>query len=42
MVKDADHVVVLDVGRVVDTGTRYELIARGGRFAHFARGDTGT
>jgi ATP-binding cassette, subfamily B, bacterial len=41
MVKDADLVVVLDAGRVVDTGTRHEIIARGGWFAHFARGDTG-
>ena len=40
MVKDADHVVALDAGRVVDTGTPHELIARGGWFAHFARGDT--
>src|SRR5262249_21241509 len=41
MVNGADHVVVLDVGRVVDTETPHELIARGGWFAHFARGDTG-
>jgi len=41
MVKDADHVVVLDAGRVVDTGTPRELIARDGWFAHCARGDTG-
>ncbi len=40
LVKDADH-VVLDVRRVVDTGIPHELIVRGGRFAHFARGDMG-
>jgi len=41
MVKEADHVVVLDAGRVVEAGTRQELIARGEWFAHFARGDRG-
>jgi len=41
MVKDTDRVVVLDAGKVVDAGTPDELIARGGWFTHFARGDTG-
>ena len=42
MVKDADRVVVLEAGDVVDVGTPEELIARGGWFAHFASGDTDT
>lgn len=41
MVKDADRVVVLEAGRVVDAGTPDELIARGGWFTHFAQSDTG-
>ena len=36
MVKDADHVLVLDQGRVVEQGTPQELIARGGWFAKLA------
>jgi ABC-type multidrug transport system fused ATPase/permease subunit len=36
MVKDADHVVVLDRGRVLEQGTPEELIAAGGWFAKLA------
>ena len=36
MVEHADHVVVLDAGRVADQGTPTDLIARGGWFAAFA------
>jgi ABC-type multidrug transport system fused ATPase/permease subunit len=41
MVRDADRVIVLEAGRVVDAGTPDELIARGGWFAHFAQSGTG-
>lgn len=36
MVKDADHVIVLDAGRVIEEGTPAELIEKGGWFAEFA------
>ena len=36
MLKDADHVVVLDGGLVAEEGTPAELIARGGWFAQLA------
>jgi len=36
MVEHAEHVVVLDAGRIVDQGTPAELIGRGGWFARFA------
>ncbi|WP_304412906.1 ABC transporter ATP-binding protein [Blastococcus sp. URHD0036] len=32
-VRDADRIVVLDGGRVAETGTHAELVARGGRYA---------
>jgi ATP-binding cassette subfamily B protein len=39
-VRDADQIVVLDRGRVVEVGTFDELLAHGGRFAELAsRGD---
>jgi ATP-binding cassette subfamily B protein len=40
MVKDADHVVVLDQGRIVEQGTPNELIAAGGWFARLAMQST--
>ncbi len=38
-VRDADQIVVLDAGRVVETGTYDELVAQGGRFAALAARD---
>ncbi len=38
MVKDADQVIVLEAGRLMDQGTPAELIAKGGWFARFASG----
>jgi ATP-binding cassette subfamily B protein len=40
-VRDADQIVVLDRGRVVEVGTYDELIEQGGRFAALAAGDDG-
>src|ERR671919_706445 len=40
-VRDADQIVVLDRGRVVEIGTYGELFARGGRFAELAAPDDG-
>jgi len=40
-VRDADQIVVLDRGRVVEVGTYDELLARGGRFATLAARDDG-
>ena len=40
-VEDADQIVVLDRGRIVEVGTYAELIARGGRFAELAARDDG-
>jgi ATP-binding cassette subfamily C protein len=36
-VRRADLVVVVDVGRVVETGTHEELVAAGGRYAALYR-----
>lgn len=36
MVKDADHVIVLDEGKVAEEGTPQQLIENGGWFAKFA------
>ena len=40
-VRDADQIVVLDRGRIVEIGTYPELVARGGRFAELAARDDG-
>jgi ATP-binding cassette, subfamily B, bacterial len=41
-IRDADQIVVLDGGRVVETGTHDELLARGGRYAALAVRDADT
>jgi ATP-binding cassette subfamily B protein len=38
-VRDADQIVVLDKGRIVEIGTYDELLARGGRFAELVAHD---
>jgi ATP-binding cassette subfamily B protein len=38
-VRDADQIIVLDAGRVVEKGTYDELVAKGGRFAALAARD---
>ena len=41
-VRDADHIVVLEKGRLIEQGRHYELIAHGGLYAHLvARQTTG-
>ena len=40
-VVDADRVVVVDAGRIVDTGTHAELLARGGLYAELYRTQLG-
>ncbi|WP_240108060.1 ABC transporter ATP-binding protein [Streptomyces sp. MUM 203J] len=41
-VRDADQIVVLDRGRVIERGTHAELLALGGRYAALVHGDTTT
>jgi ATP-binding cassette subfamily B protein len=36
-IRNADRILVFDQGRVIETGTFDELVARGGRFAELAR-----
>ena len=36
MVKDADHVIVLSAGEVMEQGTPHDLVEKGGWFAQFA------
>jgi ATP-binding cassette subfamily C protein CydCD len=41
-VRDADHIVVLEKGRVIEQGRHDELIALGGLYAHLVARQTGT
>jgi len=36
-IRDADKILVLDDGRIIDQGTHDELVAKGGRYAELAR-----
>ncbi|KQX40561.1 ABC transporter [Devosia sp. Root436] len=36
-IRDADKILVLDGGRIIDQGTHDELVAKGGRYAELAR-----
>jgi ATP-binding cassette subfamily B protein len=39
-VKDADHIIVLDEGRIVERGTHDSLLAHGGYYADLYRRQT--
>jgi ATP-binding cassette subfamily B protein len=39
-VKDADHIIVLDEGRIVERGSHEQLAARGGYYADLYRRQT--
>jgi ATP-binding cassette subfamily B protein len=36
-IRDADRILVMEKGRLIDQGTHSELIARGGRYAELAK-----
>ena len=36
-IRDADKILVLDAGRIIDQGTHDQLVAKGGRYAELAR-----
>jgi ATP-binding cassette subfamily B protein len=40
-VRDADQIVVLDQGEIVERGTHDELLAAGGRYAALVERDAG-
>ena len=36
-IRNADRILVFDQGRIIETGTFDELVAKGGRFAELAK-----